>query len=180
MTSNVPEPIDPRQLRVSDSERDQVAERLREAAGEGRLGLDELEDRITAVYTAKTYAELEPITRDLPVAGARPTARRIWSGSWRYFLRLLPVALVAVFLLPAFVIFVVLRVLFRLSPAGNFHGYVLRVELAFVAMSFLLDLFLTFVMPAYVSPVGPVVVPTNRSLGRFGPGPLDTGISNAG
>jgi hypothetical protein len=70
MTSNVPEPIDPRQLRVSDDEREQVAERLRVAAGEGRLGLDELEDRITAVYTAKTYAELEPITRDLPASGA--------------------------------------------------------------------------------------------------------------
>jgi hypothetical protein len=70
MTSHVPEPIDPRQLRVSDDEREQVAERLRVAAGEGRLGLDELEDRITAVYTAKTYAELEPITRDLPAAGA--------------------------------------------------------------------------------------------------------------
>lgn len=86
MTSNVPEPIDPRQLRVSDNEREQVAERLRVAAGEGRLGLDELEDRITAVYTAKTYAELEPITRDLPAAGAAgpaafPASRT--GGRWR-------------------------------------------------------------------------------------------------
>ena len=87
MTSHVPEPIDPRQLRVSDNEREQVAERLREAAGEGRLGLDELEDRITAVYTAKTYAELEPITRDLPAAtgagpGGRPRSARA-RGRWR-------------------------------------------------------------------------------------------------
>lgn len=86
MTSHVPEPIDPRQLRVSDNEREQVAERLREAAGEGRLGLDELEDRITAVYTAKTYAELEPITRDLPAStgagpAAAPAART--RGRWR-------------------------------------------------------------------------------------------------
>jgi hypothetical protein len=86
MTSNVPEPIDPRQLRVSDNEREQVAERLREAAGEGRLGLDELEDRITAVYTAKTYAELEPITRDLPATtGAGPAAAPAprTRGRWR-------------------------------------------------------------------------------------------------
>ncbi|WP_194911345.1 DUF1707 SHOCT-like domain-containing protein [Catenulispora rubra] len=86
MTSNVPEPIDPRQLRVSDNEREQVAERLREAAGEGRLGLDELEDRITAVYTAKTYAELEPITRDLPAGtGAGPSAAPAARprGRWR-------------------------------------------------------------------------------------------------
>ena len=86
MTSNVPEPIDPRQLRVSDNEREAVAERLREAAGEGRLGLDELEDRITAVYTAKTYAELEPITRDLPAStGAAPSAAPATRtrGRWR-------------------------------------------------------------------------------------------------
>jgi hypothetical protein len=86
MTSNVPEPIDPRQLRVSDDEREQVAERLRVAAGEGRLGLDELEDRITAVYTAKTYAELEPITRDLPASGAGPAAAPAAAtgrGRWR-------------------------------------------------------------------------------------------------
>ena len=34
------------ELRVSDSDRDRVAERLRVAAGEGRLGADELEDRL--------------------------------------------------------------------------------------------------------------------------------------
>lgn len=39
---------------------------LREAAGNGRLGLDELDERLDAVYTAKTYAELAPITQDLP------------------------------------------------------------------------------------------------------------------
>lgn len=82
-------------------------------------------------------------------AGGRPTPRRIWTGSWRYFLRLLPIAIVFV-LLPVFVVSVVLPVLFRLSPAHNFHGDVLRVELAFVALSFLLDLLLTFVMPALV------------------------------
>jgi len=86
MTSNVPEPIDPRQMRVSDNEREATAERLRVAAGEGRLGLDELEDRISAVYQAKTYAELEPITRDLPVttgAGSSATPAPTKRGRWR-------------------------------------------------------------------------------------------------
>ena len=64
--TTLPEPIDPRDLRISDAEREVAAERLRVAAGEGRLGLDELEERIEAVYSAKTYAELEPVTRDLP------------------------------------------------------------------------------------------------------------------
>ncbi|GAA2589430.1 DUF1707 domain-containing protein [Actinomadura fulvescens] len=62
----------PPELRASDADRDQVAQVLREAAGDGRLSLDELDERLTAVYAAKTYAELEPITSDLPVSGAVP------------------------------------------------------------------------------------------------------------
>jgi hypothetical protein len=57
-------------LRASDQDRERVAEVLREAAGEGRLSLEELDERLDAVYAAKTYAELEPITHDLPRPGA--------------------------------------------------------------------------------------------------------------
>src|SRR5215217_4028564 len=60
---------DPAQLRVSDDDRHKVAEILREAAGEGRIDLDELDERLGATYAAKTYADLVPITLDLPVAG---------------------------------------------------------------------------------------------------------------
>ncbi len=56
-------------LRVSDAERHRVSELLREAAGEGRLDIDELEERLEAAYAAKTYADLVPLTVDLPVAG---------------------------------------------------------------------------------------------------------------
>ena len=62
-------PGDPAHLRVSDEDRHKVAEILREAAGEGRLDLDELDERLGAAYAAKTYADLVPITVDLPVAG---------------------------------------------------------------------------------------------------------------
>jgi hypothetical protein len=68
--TNLPDGKDPRDLRASDHDRDRVAEVLRQAAGDGRLTLDELEDRLTAVYAAKTYGELEPITRDLPIGGS--------------------------------------------------------------------------------------------------------------
>lgn len=44
-----------------------MAELLREAAGEGRLEIDELDQRLEATYAAKTYADLVPITADLPV-----------------------------------------------------------------------------------------------------------------
>lgn len=53
-------------MRVSDADRDQVAETLREAAAVGRVTLDELDDRLNAAYKAKTYADLEPLTADLP------------------------------------------------------------------------------------------------------------------
>lgn len=57
-------------MRASDADRERVANVLREAAGDGRLTMDELDERLDAVYAAKTYAELEPITHDLPGAGA--------------------------------------------------------------------------------------------------------------
>src|SRR6266545_7877795 len=85
--TNLPEGTDPRELRASDHDRDRVAEVLREAAGDGRLSLDELDERLGAVYSAKTYGELQPITRDLPIgaapappavaSSARPAAERI-------------------------------------------------------------------------------------------------------
>ncbi|MDX6258803.1 MAG: hypothetical protein QOH84_491 [Kribbellaceae bacterium] len=60
--------------RVSDLEREEVADVLRDAAGEGRLSYTELEDRLETLYSAKTYGELVEITADLPngptVAGA--------------------------------------------------------------------------------------------------------------
>jgi len=66
--TNPPADADPKGLRASDEDRERIAEILRNAAGEGRLGLDELDDRLDAVYSAKTYGELEPIIRDLPNA----------------------------------------------------------------------------------------------------------------
>ena len=52
-------------LRVSDKERHEVAEVLREAAGEGRITLEELDERLEATYAARTYADLVPLTADL-------------------------------------------------------------------------------------------------------------------
>lgn len=57
-------------LRASDADRDRVVDRLRDAVAEGRLDMDEFEERLEAAYTSRTYAELEPLTRDLPALGA--------------------------------------------------------------------------------------------------------------
>ena len=56
-------------LRASDADRERVASVLREAAADGRLTMEELDERLDAVYAAKTYAELAPITQDLPDTG---------------------------------------------------------------------------------------------------------------
>ena len=55
-------------LRASDADRERIAEILRTAATEGRLDLNELDERLAGVYAAKTYSELEPLVRDLPVS----------------------------------------------------------------------------------------------------------------
>jgi Domain of unknown function (DUF1707) len=53
-------------LRASQAERERVVERLRVHAGEGRLEVPELEQRIEAAYGAKTRGELAQLLADLP------------------------------------------------------------------------------------------------------------------
>jgi len=56
-------------LRVSHEDRDQVAEALRVAAGDGRLTSDELDERLEKALSARTYDDLAPLLADLPAAG---------------------------------------------------------------------------------------------------------------
>jgi hypothetical protein len=62
-------------LRISDTDRDRAAEVLREAHAEGRISVDELDERLTSVYNAKTFADLVPVTRDLPATQDAATAQ---------------------------------------------------------------------------------------------------------
>src|SRR3954449_2354542 len=68
------------QLRVSDADREHAAEALRHAAGEGRLTVDELDQRLDAAFAARTRADLERRTADLPAA---PAAGRAPAGRAR-------------------------------------------------------------------------------------------------
>jgi len=63
---------DRQSLRASDQDRERAAEVLRDAAAEGRLTADELDERLNVVYAAKTYTDLEPVIEDLPHAGPVP------------------------------------------------------------------------------------------------------------
>jgi Domain of unknown function (DUF1707) len=59
----------PPELRASHQDRDRVVEILRVAAGDGRLTAEELDERLEAALTARTYRELASLTADLPTAG---------------------------------------------------------------------------------------------------------------
>jgi hypothetical protein len=55
-------------LRIGDRERDAVAAELQEHFARGRLTLEEFNQRLDAVFAAKTQADLNLITSDLPHA----------------------------------------------------------------------------------------------------------------
>lgn len=55
----------PDQMRISDADREKVAQVLHTAMSEGRITINELEDRLTDVYSAKTVGDLKPVTADL-------------------------------------------------------------------------------------------------------------------
>jgi hypothetical protein len=92
-------------LRASDADRDAVAERLRQAAVEGRLEPDELEERLHTALRARTYGDLSTVLSDLPAQPVR----------WERRQRLAPVAallavrlVVTVAILAAVVVFAAL------------------------------------------------------------------------
>jgi hypothetical protein len=63
-------------LRASDGDRERVADQLRQASGDGRLTIDELDERLTRCYAARTVADLAPLTADIV-----PTARGLTSDA---------------------------------------------------------------------------------------------------
>lgn len=74
---------------VSDAERDRTVKALTRHCGEGRITLDELEERIERAFAARERAELVELTRDLPVerdpvpaaTPVAPPARRDLGGA---------------------------------------------------------------------------------------------------
>jgi len=57
------------ELRASDADRERTADLLRHAAGEGRLTMDELDERLDLVYETRTQRELDKLTADVIVPG---------------------------------------------------------------------------------------------------------------
>ena len=60
------------ELRASDRDREKVADHLRRSCVEGRLTLEELEERLEGVMAAVTVAELDGYVSDLPALAEAP------------------------------------------------------------------------------------------------------------
>lgn len=59
-------PVDPRDFRVSDAEREHVVALLQKAIGQGLITLDEFSTRTDAALAARTRSELNAVLIDLP------------------------------------------------------------------------------------------------------------------
>lgn len=55
-----------RNLRASNADRENAARRLSDALRDGRLDVDEFDERTAAAYASRTLAELDELTADLP------------------------------------------------------------------------------------------------------------------
>ena len=67
-------------VRVGDADRDAVTAQLREHYADGRLTLEELNERLDQAFAAKTKADLNTVMRDLPQA-TRPAAGMPYGGT---------------------------------------------------------------------------------------------------
>lgn len=61
-------------VRASDADRDHVAAVVGEHTAEGRLTIDEMQQRTDAAYAARTLDELQRLVADLPGSVALPAA----------------------------------------------------------------------------------------------------------
>ncbi len=68
------------ELRVGDRERDLVASVLQDALAEGRITMDELDERLDAALRARTFADLDALVADLPIEPPSAALTRPRSG----------------------------------------------------------------------------------------------------
>lgn len=63
-------------MRISDADRDRAAADLAEHFAQGRIDAEEHAERLDAIWTARTGADLAPIFADLPRPAAAPPPER--------------------------------------------------------------------------------------------------------
>jgi hypothetical protein len=104
-------------IRAADADRERIAERLRQCHAEGRLDMDEFQQRLERCYEAKTLGELRDLVSDLPRQDEHDGQRSLgWFRPWR--------------LTPLVPIMIVLIVV--LAATGRHHVFWLWIPLAFL------------------------------------------------
>jgi len=73
--------MEPGSFRAGDADRKRVAERLRIALEEGRLNLDEYDERLREAFAAKTYAELDALLADIPGTAPLSQSQVVLAGT---------------------------------------------------------------------------------------------------
>lgn len=73
-------------IRASHGDRAEIVVRLQTALSEGRLELDEFEERATVAYQARCQSDLLPLMADLPEA-ERTGPRAEWGKVWQAIVR---------------------------------------------------------------------------------------------
>jgi hypothetical protein len=114
-------------IRASDADRERVAERLRRAAGEGRLLTEELEERLETVFRSRTYRELDTTVSDLP--GRRRRHRRrtgevvVRTGAVLAVVAVAAVLFIATGVVAGWLLWVVAAWWFFGARRGRHHGW---------------------------------------------------------
>lgn len=133
-------------IRASDADREHTAELLRAAAGEGRLTVEELDQRLAAAYGAVSRGELAPLTADLPLPPpvvppppVRPSRFWIWAFlPWLGAVAFVHAGLVSranryYALAVPYAVPILLGILFDDGPSGDaeFPDWVMAIVIAF-------------------------------------------------
>jgi hypothetical protein len=107
-------------LRAADADRERIAERLRNGHAEGRLDIDELQERLELCYRSKTLGDLRELVGDLPRQDLEGDQRRSFGPvrPWRW--RIAP-------LVPILFALIVI-----LAIAGHHHVFWLWIPVLFV------------------------------------------------
>jgi len=119
--------MEPRErMRASDADRERAVAFLHDAATEGRLSADELDDRLAQAFAATTYGELDTLVGDLPIPVRPEPMRPTRAGWWPRF---------GAAMIDGVLVVVIAGLLFRVLPSGSGGGLWLLISAAYFTLT---------------------------------------------
>lgn len=108
-------------IRAGDADRERAADRLRKSHAEGRLDMEEFQQRLERCYQARTFGDLAELVRDLPRQEDPQSGRSLGSARWR---------------LAPFVPILILLLLISAATSHHHHDFWLWIPLLFIVWRF--------------------------------------------